>query len=91
MDSEQFWVYEDTAKMVNQAKEQKKRVCSVGTTVMRAMESSFTTEGMLKGYEGWTNKFIFPPYKFHVANSMISTFSSATKHADDDEERLCWT
>jgi S-adenosylmethionine:tRNA ribosyltransferase-isomerase len=74
MESEQFWIYPETAKVVNHAKAERKRVCSVGTTVMRAMESSFTTEGMLKIYDGWTNKFIFPPYNFHVANSMISTF-----------------
>jgi S-adenosylmethionine:tRNA ribosyltransferase-isomerase len=74
MDSEQFWVYEDTAKVVNNAKNNKKRVCAIGTTVMRAMESSFTTEGMLKPYEGWTNKFIFPPYTFRTANSMLTTF-----------------
>ena len=74
MESEQFWIYDETAKVVNKAKLNKKRVCAVGTTVMRAMESSYTTEGLLKPYEGWTNKFIFPPYDFHVANCMITTF-----------------
>ncbi len=74
MDSEQFWIYDETVKIVNHAKENKKRVCAVGTTVMRAMESSYTTEGNLKAYEGWTNKFIFPPYQFNVANALITNF-----------------
>jgi S-adenosylmethionine:tRNA ribosyltransferase-isomerase len=74
MDSEEFWIYEETAKIVNKAKADKKRVCAVGTSVIRAMESSYTTEGMLKVYHGWTNKFIFPPYEFHVANSLITNF-----------------
>ena len=61
--------------MINQAKEEKHRVCAVGTTVMRTLESSVSTNGMLKPYEGWTNKFIFPPYEFSVADSMISNFN----------------
>lgn len=74
MDSEQIWISEDACKTVNNAKENRKNICAVGTTVMRTLESSVSTNGMLKPYEGWTNKFIFPPYEFSVANRMISNF-----------------
>ena len=74
VDSEQAWINQKTADRVNEAKENKKRVCAVGTTVMRAIESSVSTYGMLKPYEGWTNKYIFPPYKFRIANTMITNF-----------------
>ena len=74
MDSEQYQIYQETAEKVNRALIGKKRVCAVGTTVMRAMESSVTTENHLKPYEGWTNKFIFPPYEFSVADSMVTSF-----------------
>ncbi len=74
MDSEQIWIPEDACKVVNNAKDQKKNICAVGTTVMRTMESSVSTQGYLNPYEGWTNKFIFPPYDFSVANSMITNF-----------------
>jgi S-adenosylmethionine:tRNA ribosyltransferase-isomerase len=49
-------------------------VVSVGTTTMRAIESSVSTEGFLKPYEGWTNKFIYPPYDFRVANALVTNF-----------------
>lgn len=74
MDSEQIWIPEDACKVVNNAKDLKKNICAVGTTVMRTMESSVSTQGYLNPYEGWTNKFIFPPYDFSVANSMITNF-----------------
>lgn len=74
MDSEQMLITSAAAEMVNSAKRKGGRVTSVGTTVMRAIESSVTTEGMLKPYEGWTNKFIFHPYEFSVADSLISNF-----------------
>lgn len=74
MDSEQIWITEEACKVVNSAKTMKKNVCAVGTTVMRTMESSVSTQGFLNPYEGWTNKFIFPPYEFSVANSMITNF-----------------
>jgi S-adenosylmethionine:tRNA ribosyltransferase-isomerase len=74
MDSEQIWIKEDAVNIVNTAKEEKHRVCAVGTTVMRTLETSVSTNGMLKPFEGWTNKFIFPPYDFSVADSMISNF-----------------
>jgi S-adenosylmethionine:tRNA ribosyltransferase-isomerase len=74
MDSEQIWITDEACKVVNGAKMMKKNVCAVGTTVMRTMESSVSTQGFLNPYEGWTNKFIFPPYEFSVANSMITNF-----------------
>jgi S-adenosylmethionine:tRNA ribosyltransferase-isomerase len=74
MDSEQIWVLQETCNMINHAKTDHKNVCSVGTTVMRTLESSVSTDGFLKPFEGWTNKFIFPPYEFSVANRMITNF-----------------
>lgn len=74
MDSEQIWISEEACKIVNAAKENKRNICAVGTTVMRTLESSVSTSGQLKPYEGWTNKFIFPPYEFSVANRMVSNF-----------------
>lgn len=73
-DSEQVFIREKACKIVNAAREDKKNVCAVGTTVMKAIESSVAINGNLKPYEGWTNKFIFPPYDFSVANRMITNF-----------------
>ncbi len=72
MDSEQIEVPEDCIKIVNQGIDEKRRICAVGTTAMRAIESSVSTDGHLNTYAGWTNKFIFPPYDFSIANSMIT-------------------
>jgi len=74
MDSEEVFIPEATADAVNKALDNKRRVCAVGTTVMRSMESSVSANSRLKPYEGWTNKFIFPPYDFSVANCMITNF-----------------
>jgi S-adenosylmethionine:tRNA ribosyltransferase-isomerase len=74
MDSEQIWITDKATKQVNGAKKSKHRVCAVGTTVMRTLETSVSTMGTLKPFEGWTNKFIFPPYEFSVADSMVSNF-----------------
>ncbi|MCL3780228.1 tRNA preQ1(34) S-adenosylmethionine ribosyltransferase-isomerase QueA [Prolixibacteraceae bacterium JC049] len=74
MDSEQIWISDNACEVVNGAKVAKRNVCAVGTTVMRTLESSVSTQGHLKPFEGWTNKFIFPPYEFSVANSMITNF-----------------
>lgn len=74
MDSEPIRITVEAADKVNQAKEAGKRVCAVGTTTMRTLESSVSTQGFLKPFDGWTNKFIFPPYEFSVADSMISNF-----------------
>lgn len=74
MDSEEINITKAAADAVNAAIENRKRVCAVGTTVMRAMESSVSADHFLKPYQGWTNKFIFPPYDFSVANTMITNF-----------------
>jgi len=74
MDSEEVNIPAITATNVNAAKARKAKICAVGTTSMRAIESSVSTIGQLKPREGWTNKFIFPPYEFSIANSMITNF-----------------
>jgi len=74
MDSERIIIGDEAVNNVNKAKENKKNICAVGTTVMRTLESSVSTMGHLKPFDGWTNKFIFPPYEFSVANSMVSNF-----------------
>ncbi len=74
MDSEQIWITDKACEIVNRAKDNKKSICAVGTTVMRTLESSVSTQGHLKPFEGWTNKFIFPPYEFSVADKMITNF-----------------
>lgn len=74
MDSEQIIISDQASQLVNTARAAERRVCAVGTTVMRTIESSVSTDGMLKPYAGWTNKFIFPPYDFSVANCMITNF-----------------
>ena len=74
MDSEQMSVSVETVKKVNEAQLANRNICAVGVTVMRALETVVGTEGKIKPYDGWTNKFIFPPYDFTVANSMITNF-----------------
>ncbi len=74
MDSEEVNIPEETTIIVNKAKDAKKRVCAVGTTVMRGVETSVSVSGHLNPYKGWTNKFIFPPYDFSVADCMITNF-----------------
>jgi S-adenosylmethionine:tRNA ribosyltransferase-isomerase len=74
MDSEQVIIDEKCVKIVNNAKLNKKRVCAIGTTSMRSIETSVSTDGLLKPYDGWTNKFIFPPYEFSIADSMVTNF-----------------
>lgn len=74
MEAEYFRIMEPAVKTVNAAKEKNKKICAVGTTVMRTVESSVSSLGHLKAAEGWTNKFIFPPYDFSVANAMVTNF-----------------
>ena len=74
MDSEQTIISAKTAEIVNKAKVNKKKVCAIGTTSMRAIESSVSTDNLLKPFDGWTNKFIFPPYDFSVADCMVTNF-----------------
>ncbi|NLK80810.1 MAG: tRNA preQ1(34) S-adenosylmethionine ribosyltransferase-isomerase QueA [Bacteroidales bacterium] len=74
MDSERMIITEKATDIVNKAHENKSHVFACGTTVLRAMETSVSTTGFLKPYNGWTNKFIFPPYDFNIATRLISNF-----------------
>ena len=74
MDSEQAFINKKCTEIVNKGIADKKRVCAVGTTVMRTIETAVSTDGKLNTYGGWTNKFIFPPYEFSIANCMITNF-----------------
>jgi len=74
MDSEEIIIPRQTADTINTALKEKRRICAVGTTAMRAIESSVSSKGNLNDYSGWTNKFIFPPYEFSIANCMITNF-----------------
>ena len=74
MDSEQMFVDAECCRIVNKAKDEERNVLAVGTTVQRALETACSADMRIKEFEGWTNKFIFPPYDFCVANSMLSNF-----------------
>jgi S-adenosylmethionine:tRNA ribosyltransferase-isomerase len=74
MDSERIIISEEATNTVNEGIERRANICAVGTTVLRTLESSVSTTKRLKPYDGWTNKFIFPPYEFSIPNSMISNF-----------------
>ncbi len=73
-DSENYRITQSTAEAVNRAIDGKKRICAVGTTSLRAIESSVSASGHLKPVEGWTDKFVFPPYDFKIANALLSNF-----------------
>ena len=74
IDSEQMFVEKDACEAVNKAVDGNKRICAVGTTTMRVLESACATDGYLKEFEGWTNKFIFPPYDFTIPSAMVTNF-----------------
>src|SRR5919112_485719 len=74
MDSENFIVGNDAVQMVNKALDNKNKVCAIGTTTMRALESAVSATNRLKAREGWTDKFIFPPYDFKICNAMVTNF-----------------
>jgi S-adenosylmethionine:tRNA ribosyltransferase-isomerase len=74
VDSERIIITEEASALINKAKERKSRICAVGTTVVRTLESSVSTSGLVKPFNGWTNKFIFPPYEFKVPDMLISNF-----------------
>lgn len=74
MDSERIIITPEAAQIVNDGKQRKQNICAVGTTVLRTLESSVSTSGTLKPYDGWTNKFIFPPYETNIPNMLISNF-----------------
>jgi S-adenosylmethionine:tRNA ribosyltransferase-isomerase len=75
MDAEYYKIDESACKIVNTAKNEGQRICSIGTTTMRALESSYTAGHLLKPGEGWTNNFIYPPYQFNIANAMVTNFN----------------
>lgn len=72
VDSEQFFVSEQAAEEINGAKTDGHKIVAVGTTVMRTLETVVSTHGLIKPQDGWTNKFIFAPYDFTVADAMVS-------------------
>ena len=74
MDSEQMVINAEACKIVNDTKRNGKKVCAVGTSVVKATETAVGTDGMLKEFDGWTNKFIFPPYDFGLSNTMVTNF-----------------
>lgn len=74
MDSEQVIITQRNVDIINGANEKGKKVCAIGTTCMRSIETSVSTDGMLKPIDGWTNKFIYPPYEFSIADSMVTNF-----------------
>ena len=74
MDSEEIIINKEATNIINDALIEKKRICAVGTTVMRSIESSVSSSRTLNEYSGWTNKFIFPPYDFSIANCMVTNF-----------------
>ena len=74
MNSEQMVITSEACNIVNEAKQAGHRICAVGVSTARATESAVGTDGLLKEYDGWTNRFIFPPYEFGMANSMMANF-----------------
>jgi S-adenosylmethionine:tRNA ribosyltransferase-isomerase len=74
MDSEEMRIDQSTVDVINNAIVEKRRICAVGTTAMRALESSVSSQHTLNAYSGWTNKFVFPPHDFSIANAMVTNF-----------------
>jgi len=74
MSSEQMIISAEACNIVNEAKQNGRNICAVGVSTARATETAVGTDGLLKEYDGWTNKFIFPPYEFGMANSMVANF-----------------
>ncbi len=74
VDSERILISDEASVLINKAKDRRSRICAVGTTVIRTLESSVSTSGMVKPFNGWTNKFIFPPYEFKVPDMLVSNF-----------------
>lgn len=73
-DSEEMHVNAEACDIVNKAKAEGRKICAVGTTVQRVLESAVSADGRLKEYDGWTNRFIFPPYEFKMADAMVANF-----------------
>ncbi len=73
-DSEEMHVGAEACNLINNAKAEGHHICAIGTTVQRALETAVSADGKLKEFDGWTNKFIFPPYEFHLADAMVANF-----------------
>ncbi len=74
VDSEEMFINQINADIINTAKNNKKKVCAIGTTSMKALETAVSITGQIKPFSGWTNKFIHPPYTFNTADTMITNF-----------------
>ena len=74
MDSEEMLVNQEACDIVNKGKAEGHKICAVGSTVQRVLESAVSADGKLKEFEGWTNRFIFPPYEFQLADAMVANF-----------------
>jgi S-adenosylmethionine:tRNA ribosyltransferase-isomerase len=74
MDAEYFRIEQEAVAVVNKAKDEGRKICAVGTTSVRTIESAVSAQSYLKTAEGWTNLFIYPPYDFNIANSMVTNF-----------------
>jgi S-adenosylmethionine:tRNA ribosyltransferase-isomerase len=74
MESEQIFIPKESANIINKAKSERRKICAVGTTVMRTLETSVSTKQEVIPYEGWTNIFLFPPHNFQIANTMLTNF-----------------
>lgn len=74
MDSEQLFVNREACDLINGTKQAGHKVCAIGTSVMKVMETAVSTDGLIKEYDGWTNKFIFPPYDFVIPDAMVTNF-----------------
>lgn len=74
MDSEEMYIDETACELINEAKNTGKRICAVGTTSMKVLETAVTIPGKVRPYSGWTNKFIYPPYDFSIADMMVTNF-----------------
>jgi S-adenosylmethionine:tRNA ribosyltransferase-isomerase len=73
-DSENFTIRDTASRLVNEALDNKKRVCSIGTTTLKALESSVSAGGRVKPFDGWTDRFIFPPFEFKISNALLTNF-----------------
>ncbi len=72
VDSEEIYISEQTANIVNETQARERKICAVGTTVMRTIETATSVSGELKPFKGWTSKFIYPPYKFKIPTAMVT-------------------
>ena len=74
VDSEEMHVEQQACDTINRCKKEGHKVCAVGTTIQRVLETAVSADGQLKEFDGWTNRFIFPPYDFQIADAMVANF-----------------